>query len=184
MLKLGEPRVAAKRLLLFFLCLAFSGRVMAQTKIVAYGPIVGAYLTGLAEELNELDFQLRHREISHSDYDRSRQRLLILRRFVERLAAENREDRVPEFQILADAELGTMGLRARRKPEELQVGDLFDNEWKIIGIERGRIRFFVFQRTPQRTGASVEGSLTDRRATRKIDPEEVIETIVIREKSP
>jgi hypothetical protein len=154
----------------------------AQKQRASYGPIVTAYLTGLAEELNELDFQLKHREISRSDYDRSRQRLIILRRYIERLAAQSREDQVPELQILADEELGTMGLRAKRNPGELHVGDLFDSEWKILGIERGRIRFFVFQRLAQPERPSTESPVTDRRMNRRIDPQEVIETIVIRER--
>jgi hypothetical protein len=172
----------------YFICLSLSVcfsfsviSVDAQQQRASYGPIVGAYLTGLAEELNELEFQLKHREIGRSDYDRSKQRLLILRRYVERLAKESIVDQVPDLQILTDEELGTMGLKAKRNPDELQVGELFDNEWVILGIERGRIRFFVFERFPQRERASVEGTLTDRRATRKIAPEEVIETIVVRE---
>jgi hypothetical protein len=154
----------------------------AQMRRDNHGPIVTAYLTGLAEELNELDFQLKHREISRLDYDRSKQRLIILRRYIERLAAQSREDRVPELQILADEELGMMGLNARRNPGELQAGDLFDSEWKVLGIERGRIRFFVFQRIAQSERAYAENPLTDRKTNRKIDPQEVIETIVIRER--
>jgi hypothetical protein len=155
----------------------------AQKKSATYGPIVGAYLMGLAEELNELDFQLKHREISRADYDRSKQRLTILRRYIERFAALSRVDQVPELQILADEELGTMGLKARRNPDELQSGDRFDNEWKLLGIEYGRIRFFVFRRLLPFERAAAESPLTDRRATRKIDPQDVIETIVIRERS-
>jgi hypothetical protein len=162
--------------------LSVAGVDAHQQSSAGYGPIVGAYLTGLAEELNELEFQLKHREIGRSDYDRSKQRLLILRRYVERLARESIVDQVPELQILTDEELGSMGLKAKRNPDELQVGDLFDNEWVILGIERGRIRFFVFERIPQRERAAVERTLTDRRATRKIAPEEVIETIVVPER--
>jgi hypothetical protein len=154
----------------------------AQERRASHGPIVGAYLTGLAEELNELDFQLKHREIGRPDYTRSKQRLIILRRYIERLAAQSREDQVPELQILADEELGKMGLKAKRNPGELQVGDLFDSEWKILGIERGRMRFFVFQRLAQRERSSAESPVRDRRMDRKIDPQEVIETIVVRER--
>jgi TonB family protein len=150
----------------------------AQKQRVRYGPIVTAYLTGLVEELNELDFQLRHREISRSYYDRSKRRLVILRRYIERLAALSIEDRVPELQILADEELGMMGPNAKRNPGELQVGDLFESEWKILGIERGRIRFFVFGRIAQPERAY---AMTDRMMNRKIDPQDVIETIVIEE---
>jgi TonB family protein len=157
-------------------------RMDAQKQRANYGPIVAAYLTGLAEELNELDFQLKHREISRSDYDRSKQRLILLRRYIERLAAQSREDQVPELQILADQELGMIGFDAKRNPGGLQVGDLFDSEWKILGIERGRIRFFVFQRLAPEERPYTESPLNDRRTNRKVNPQEVIETIVIRER--
>jgi hypothetical protein len=179
MFRLALITISAGVLYLF----SFGGvKTDAQGRRASYGPIVGAYLTGLAEELNELDFQLKHREIGRSDYDRSKQRLIILRRYIELLASQSREDRVPELQILADEELGMMGLNAKLNPGELQVGDLFHSEWKILGIERGRIRFFVFQRLAQPERSSAESPVRDRRMDRKIDPQDVIETIVIRER--
>lgn len=171
-----EISTVASSLFLFFLLLN-PLPVAAQKRIPGYGPIVGAYLTGLAEELNELEFQLKHQEIRRFDYEHSKQRLLLMRRYVELLAAQSSEDKLPELQILADEELGTMGLKAKRNPDGLAAGDIIDNEWKILGIERGRIRFFVFQKLPQ---AEVSG-LNDRKSARKIDPQEVIETIVIPE---
>ena len=165
---------------LFFLLLAPTAAV-GQKRIAVYGPIVGAYLTGLAEELNELEFQLKHREISRSDYERSKQRLLLLRRYIESLAAQSREDQVPELQILADEELGTMGLKAKRNPDGLELGEIIDNEWKLLSIERGRIRFFIFQKLPQTELPAAGNRFKDRRSARKIDPQEVIETIIIQE---
>ncbi len=148
-----------------------------QQKRVVYGPVVKAYLIGLAEELNELDYQLKHREISRPDYDRSKQRLTILRRHIQKLAAENREDMVPELLVLADDELANLGLSAKPDPDQLQTGGLLDNQWKLLGIERGRMRFFVFKQLPQ-----VERDvIADRLPHRKFDPQEVIETIVVRE---
>src|SRR5262245_60766929 len=82
----------------------------AQQKHASYGPAVSAYLTGLDEELNELEYQLRRDEITRVDYERAKQRLTILRRSVERYAAENRKDIVPEYQALAEDELKTLGL--------------------------------------------------------------------------
>ncbi|HYE74725.1 MAG TPA: hypothetical protein VEF04_15405, partial [Blastocatellia bacterium] len=42
----------------------------AQKKKPSYGPVVSAYLANLEEELNELEFQIRHQEISRRDYER------------------------------------------------------------------------------------------------------------------
>src|SRR5262245_29004428 len=86
-----------------------STALAAQGKQDSYGPVVIAYLTGLDEELNELEYQLQRDEIARPDYERAKQRLTILRQFVERCAAENREDIVPEYQALAEDELATLG---------------------------------------------------------------------------
>ena len=145
----------------------------------AYGPVVSAYLTGLAEELNELEYQLRNREIGYSDYERAKQRLTIMRRQVERLAAQSGADVVPELQILTDDELGELGAGERLDPNRLRVGALSGGQWRLIGIERGRMRYFIFNRLPQNQGSGV---VPDRRSGRKYNPQEVIETIVVRDR--
>jgi TonB family protein len=156
----------------------------AQQKRAGYGPVVSAYLTGLAEELNELEFQLRNREISRFDYDRAKQRLTILRRYVERLAAQSPEDLVPEIQVLSDDELASLGLEVKPNPNELQAGDQLDGLWKIIGVERARARFFVFHRIPQTEEISRDGVASEHRPEKKIDPLAVVETIIVRETPP
>ena len=153
-----------------------------QQRPAVYGPVVSAYLTGLIEELNELEYQLRHREISRSDYDRAKQRLTILRRFVERLATQSREDVVPELQVLADDELASLGLNTKLEPDKLQVGDLFDGQWKLVGIERPRMRLFIFKRLSSLEAAPSETVVPERKADRKIDPREIVETIIVRER--
>ena len=150
----------------------------AQQKRVVYGPVVSAYLTGLAEELNELEYQLKHREISRPDYERAKQRLTILRRFVQRLATEIREDLVPELQILADDELVNLGLNTKPNPDQLQTGDVLENQWKLLSIELGRMRFFVFEKLP---AESVDVAA---KPVKKIDPNEVIETIIVPDNPP
>src|SRR5262245_58111249 len=89
----------------------------APQKRATYGPVVKAYLTGLDEELTELEFQFRHKEISHEIYERTKQRLAILRRYLIHIAADNAEDRVPELQVLADDELGTLKLKVELDPD-------------------------------------------------------------------
>ncbi len=167
------------------LCLlsSFDANGGMQQRRVSYGPVVNAYLTGLAEELNELEYQLRHREIGRSDYDRAKQRLTILRRYVERLAAQSPEDLVPELQVLTDDELSSLGLEVKPSPNELQTGDILDGLWRILGVERGRARFFVFHRIPQAEEVSRDGVAFERKSKIKIDPQEVIETVVVRERT-
>jgi len=156
----------------------------AQTGSSRFGPVVNAYLTGLEEELNELEFQLTHREISRADYERARQRLLIVRRFVEAFAAGNNEDLVPEFQVLTEDELPTLGLRSRPDPNSLIEGQTLDNQWRLISIERGKPRFFVFELVSQPGGRKAAGSSAARQSGRGANPSDVIETIVVPETPP
>src|SRR5262245_23129157 len=125
------PRLAI--MLAAILCAAAPGA--AQQKRSPFGPTVSAYLTGLDEELNELEYQSRRQEIARADYERAKQRLTILRRFVERYAAENHEDIVPEYQALAEDELNTLGLSKEYKTDKLVVGAELDGQWKIIEVK-------------------------------------------------
>jgi TonB family protein len=161
------------RLLLVMIALTAPAAVPAGAtpQQPAYGPVVTSYLTGLTEELNELNFQLRHREISRGDYDRALQRLSVLRRAVERVAAEQREDFVPEIQVLAADELSLLGLGRRPEAGELRAGEVLDGRWKVISVERGTPRFYVFERLPLPAPAVVS-------------PGEAIETVVVPEAAP
>lgn len=161
-----------------------SNALAAQEKQVSHGPVVRAYLTGLDEELNELDYQLQRDEIARPDYERAKQRLTILRQFVERYAAENREDIVPEYQALAEDELATLGLGREYKAEELIAGAELDDQWKVVwvqtgwiksGVDRKSVRFLVLERLQQGQMSVVRES----KLGRSIDPRDVIETIVI-----
>lgn len=159
----------------------------AQQKTAKFGPVVGAYLTGLTEELHELEYQIKRDEISRSDYERAKQRLNLLRRLVERLATKNRVDLVPEFQILADDELKTLGLSSELDPNLLTVGAEFENQWRLLGIESGgkvnRARLFIFERLRQKEVASRGEPAPERKRNKELDLA-AIETIVINERPP
>jgi len=154
--------------------------VAAQQKHASYGPAVSAYLTGLDEELKELEYQLRRDEITRGDYERAKRRLTLLRRSVERYAAENRKDIVPEYQALAEDELKTLGLSGEYKTDELIAGVELEGHWKIVdvqpGAERKSVRFLVLERL-QPTAAGAR----ENKAGKIIDPRDVIETIVVPE---
>jgi len=145
----------------------------AQRQNAARGPVVAAYLLSLSEELNELNFQLRHREISKSEYDRALQRLSILRRYVEKETATQREDRVPELQVLAEDELGKLGVAPTPGPDSMQVGGPVGDRWTLRGVERGNPRFFVFEMSEIEEPPARPGSYKG----------EVIETVVVPEQA-
>lgn len=149
----------------------------AQPKRVVYGPVVRAYLTGLDEELNELEFQLRHQEISRPDYDRAKLRLAILRRAVQEYAKLRQEDRVPELQIVNENELASLGLGQELNADALRVGQQYGGRWELFSIERGRPRVFVFEHLRAET-------VPERKLGAGVDPRSVIETIVIQDAPP
>jgi TonB family protein len=150
---------------------------VAQPKRVEYGPVVNAFLTGLDEDLAELEFQIRHREISRKDYEKTKQRLTILKRFVGRTAALNTEDRVPELQVLADDELGALNPGATVNPNDVKVGAIIGARWKLAGIERVRDRFFVLEKLPP---AETTSLIPERKLRPGTNWRDVIETIVVR----
>ncbi|MFN0110997.1 MAG: TonB family protein, partial [Blastocatellia bacterium] len=141
---------------------------------------VKAYLTGLDEELTELEFQFRHREITRAIYDRTKQRLAVRRRYVERISAKNAEDRVPELQVLADDELIFLKLDTQPNPDELETGDELSRRWRVVSIERAANRFFVLEKL-------LPVEISRIAPERKLDIETIlrdaIETITVREES-
>jgi hypothetical protein len=155
--------------------------VGAQQNRNKFGPVVSAYLTALAEEISELEYQLKHREISPSVYQRVRQRLTLLQRFVEERAASSREDFVPELEVLTEEEFGAVGLKGKADPKELKTGDLISGRWKVLGRARGRTPIFVLERLELKERESSENSAPDQKTVKKIDPLELIETIVVPE---
>ena len=138
----------------------------------AFGPAVQSYLLSLDEERRELDFQLRQREISRTEHTRAMARLKVLRRSVEQIARSRSEDIIPELEVLAEDELGALGLKEKPDPGSLEAGSTIAERWKLLSIENGRPKFFVFEHLaisgPERTPAGV-------------DPLDVIETVRIRE---
>jgi TonB family protein len=155
----------------------------AQQKKTAYGPVVTAYLTGLNEELNELSFQLRQKEISQPDYVRTRQRLLLMRRLVQERVRASRADRVPELQVLQLDEFGMVGLSQPPEPEKLQIGNVFDESWRLIGIEPTKPPFYVFEKV-NFSAAKAPEKMLERQPQRPPDPRAVIETIIVPDPEP
>ena len=164
----------------FVVVLSLAAPVVAQPKRANYGPVIKAYLTGLDEELTELEFQLRHKEITRAVYERTKQRLDVVRRYVQRMAAKSAEDRLPELQVLADDELSILNSETELKPDELQTGDEIGGRWRIVSIERQRERFFILEKLQpvEITRVAPERKLSSEALLR-----DAIETIVVREES-
>ncbi len=174
-----------KTVIIAILIFTFAAAPAAQQKRVKFGPVVTAYLTGLAEELNELEYQRSRSEIARADYERAKLRLTLLRRLVERHAAKSHEDTVPEYQILAEDELKTLGMSSELQPEQLVAGAEVENQWKLVGIEpsagQKRARLFVFERLPQKELSSRAEAIRERKRGREFDVQ-AIETVIVNER--
>ena len=70
-----------------------------------FGPEVTAFLELMRQEEVELDYQIKHGEISRKEYVRSRNRIAILRQTVLSKARETGEDLVPELHVVVAAEV-------------------------------------------------------------------------------
>ncbi len=156
------------------LALPISAQTSQQTKI-AFGPVITAYFTNIAEELNELEFQIQQQEISRTDYTRSKQRLLLQKQYVERHAIISGEDTIPDLQILTADEITTMLGVSEVKSQSSRVGDVLAGKWQISGIEKRGERFFILARSAK---------ASSNQARPKINPLDVIETIIIYEPDP
>lgn len=160
--------------------LSLAAPVIAQPKRATYGPVVRAYLTGLDEELTELEFQIQHQEISRAVYERTRQRLAVLRRYVERTTTKSSEDRVPELQVLADDELSILTPEAELTPDDLKSGIEIAGRWRIVSIERQRERFFILEKL---LPTEISRVAPERKLSSETILRDAIETFVVREES-
>lgn len=148
-----------------------------QKKKTFHGPVISAYLANLEEELNELEFQIRHQEINRRDYERARARLLIQQRYVPRLAGERGEDIVPELQVLTSDELAALMLGAEGEVEQVRLGTVLADNWKIIGIEQRSDRYFVMERA----SLNKANNKSSNQLSKQINPLDVIETVRVEE---
>ncbi len=151
--------------------------IPAQTKKSYFGPVVSAYLTSLREELSELDYQLQHREITREEHTLSKARFVMLRRLVQERAQKTHVDFVPELQALTLDEFGMVGLSQPPDPDKLQLGQVFDESWQLISIEATKPQFYVFEKV--QLGQSTTSERMIERPAKPVDPQAVIETIIV-----
>jgi len=133
--------------LLILLQLSASLQVCAATaQSSEYGPEVKSFLELMRHEEDELDFQIRHSEISRREYVRSKMQIAIHRQTVLELVKESGRDKVPELHVVAASELdqliedGTSAIKGVRR------GDVIGNKWRYLGgVHRGET-FYIFER--------------------------------------
>ncbi|HMG34508.1 MAG TPA: hypothetical protein VKM94_11270 [Blastocatellia bacterium] len=130
-----------------FLCFA---QLLCESAAVGqgsgYGPEVRSFLELMRHEEDELDFQIKHNEISHKEYLLAKNRIAVQRQSVLSLVKQRGEDAVPEIHVVTAGELDQLIEQNPDDVKRAKPGQVFDDKWKYVGkAVRGEV-FFVFER--------------------------------------
>ena len=111
-----------------------------------YGPEVKSFLEFLRHEATELEFQVRHNEISRKEYARSKTRISILRDTVLGIVKRTGEDNVPELHVVVAAELDQLIENGTQAVKGLKPGAVINGKWRYLASITRREIFYVFER--------------------------------------
>jgi hypothetical protein len=120
------------------------------TRSIEHGPEVKSFLDLMRHEEDELEYQIRHNEISRREYIRSKTQIAIHRQTVLDLVKESGKDYVPELHVVAASELDQLIEDGTRAIKGIKRGDIIENKWRYLGsVHRGET-FHVLERlTPK-----------------------------------
>jgi len=115
-----------------------------------FGPEVTAFLELIRQEEVELDYQIKHDEISRREYVRSRNRIAILRQAVLSKARETGEDRVPELHVVVASEVDQIVDGGTRALKGVKPGTIIEGKWRYLGsVTRGEV-FYTLERLTEK----------------------------------
>jgi hypothetical protein len=111
-----------------------------------YGPEVRSFLELMRHEDDELEFQIKHNEISRRDYIRSKTQIAIHRQTVLDLVKETGKDFVPEIHVVAAPDLDQLIEDGTKIVKSIKRGDTISDKWRYLGsVHRGE-PFYIFER--------------------------------------
>jgi hypothetical protein len=114
-----------------------------------YGPVVKSFLDLMRHEEDELEFQIKHSEITRKEYVRSKNRIAIHRQTVLNLVKETSQDYVPELHVVASAEVDQLIEDGTAALKGIKHGDVIKEKWRYLGsANRGEV-FYIFERLPR-----------------------------------
>lgn len=144
-------RLAISICLLILLHVTVSFEVRGQgTQSDGYGPEVRSFLDLMRHEEDELEFQIKHNEISRREYIRSKTEIAIHRQTVLDLVKETCKDYVPELHVVAASELDQLIEYGTRAIKGVKRGGRIGNKWRYLGsVHRGET-FHIFERLTAR----------------------------------
>jgi len=120
--------------------------IARSSQSAGYGPEVRSFLDLMRHEEDELEFQIKHNEISRKEYIRSKTQIAIHRQTVLDLVKESGRDHVPELHVVAAPELDQLIEDGTRAIKGLKRDDVIGNKWRYLGsVQRGET-FYIFER--------------------------------------
>jgi len=116
----------------------------------AYGPEVKSFLDLMRHEEDELEFQIKRREISRRDYLRAKNQIIIHRQTVLDLARESGQDNVPELHVVAMDQVDQLIENGTASIKTLKPGEIVAAKWRYLGSVHRAETFYIFERlTPK-----------------------------------
>jgi hypothetical protein len=138
--------MAPKIAMLLCLTLVQSVIASADPQSSTYGPEVKSFLELMRHEDDELEFQIKHNEISRRDYTRSKTQIAIHRQTVLDLVKETGKDFVPEIHVVAAPQLDQLIEDGTKAVKAIKRGDIIADKWRYLGgVHRGEL-FYIFER--------------------------------------
>jgi hypothetical protein len=111
-----------------------------------YGPEVKSFLELCHHEEEELEFQIKHAEISRQDYIRSKNRIAIQRQMVLKRVKDSGEDNVPDLHVVTATEIDQLIDGGIKGLKGVKVGEVIADKWIYGGsVNRGEI-YYIFER--------------------------------------
>jgi len=111
-----------------------------------YGPEVKSFLDLMRHEEDELEYQIKHNEISRREYIRSKSRIAIQRETVLNLFKESGTDYVPELHVAAASELDQLIEDGTTLIRGIKPGNVIKEKWRYLGTVRRGETFYIFER--------------------------------------
>lgn len=116
----------------------------------AYGPEVRSFLDLMRHEEDELEFQIKRKEISRRDYLRAKNQIIIHRQTVLDLARESGQDNVPELHVVAMDQVDQLIENGTAAIKTLKPGEIIAAKWRYLGSVHRTETFYIFERlTPK-----------------------------------
>lgn len=133
------------RVLIFGILLPPAAAIAGQ-RAPEYGPETKSFLEYIRHELDELDFQIKHNEISRKDYVHNKNRIEVHRQAVLEHVRKTGQDVVPEYSVASEAELGDFLPNGIADLKGHKPGDQIDSKWRFAGVALRSEKFYILER--------------------------------------